>query len=184
VTASRAQGFERRAQQARGSAAVGEEPALGHHPAAHDHPRDVRRCRGERQLRQPGARRAGRRRIDLDQVSRRADGQPARRAKPTVAAGRARGVQLGGGEPAAAAGGQALAGLERSKLKERVDHGVLVAAERQRRPGIGERTGRADAVAEIGLGGRAEHRRHAGLAEQGDVLAGEVRRVHDAEPGR
>ena len=64
--------------------------------------------------------------------------------------------QLGGGPVAALLGRQALVELHRPHLLEQVDHGVAVAAEGERAPASCRATARADAVAEVALGGRAE----------------------------
>ena len=85
-----------------------------------------------------------------------------------------RGEELGRAEPAAFAGGEPLVHLQRPGLLDRVDDGVLVAAERERRARVVERAGRADAVGEVALGGRAQAHPGAGAAEQRDVGVGQV----------
>ena len=65
--------------------------------------------------------------------------------------------------------------LERAQLVERVDHGVLIAADREARAGVGERPRRPDAVGEVALGGRAEADRAVAAAQQFDVAGAEVR---------
>ncbi len=68
--------------------------------------------------------------------------------------------------------------LQRARLQQRVDDGVLVAAQRERASGVGQVAGRADAVGQVGFRGGAEARAGAGGAEQLDVLCGQVRGVH------
>ena len=61
--------------------------------------------------------------------------------------------------------------LHGTGLGEHVDHGMPVRAERQPGAGVAQRDARADAVGEIGLGGRAEAGEHPGVTEGADVVA-------------
>ena len=72
--------------------------------------------------------------------------------------------------------------LQPAQLLERVDHRVLVRAEGQRAPGVGQPAERADAVGEVPFGGRAGADRGPGGAEQVDVGVAEVGRVHRGRP--
>ena len=113
---------------------------------------------------------------DGDQVGRRADRDPpGLRASPIAACRVVSGRdQFGRGEPAALAGPQPLVVLQRARLRERVDHRVLVAAQRQRRPrrpapapGRCRRRGRASVVGQ-------KHAPVPRRAEQRDVFVGQV----------
>ena len=92
-----------------------------------------------------------------------------------------RAQQRGGGVDAALPAREPLVELDRARLLEEVDDRVRVAAERQRRAGLGERAHAADAVGEVALGGRADAAARRGAAEQPDVRVGQVRRVDRRE---
>ena len=81
---------------------------------------------------------------------------PAVEAQRVVAGGRRRVPELVGGPRAAPPGGEPLVHLDGTGLGEHVDHGMPVRAERQPGTGVTQRDARADAVGEVGLGGRAE----------------------------
>ncbi len=82
----------------------------------------------------------------------------------------------------AALGGESFVELDRPHLLEQVDHRVAVRAQGERRAGVPQGGGRADAVGQVAFGGRAETRIRRGAAEQADVDAGQVGRVHGAGP--
>ena len=96
-------------------------------------------CRRRRRSRRRAPGRGRRPRCGRCRAARR-PGRRARRpragprpASPAARAVGQRGEQLGRAEPAALAGGEPLVHLQRPGLLEQVDHGVLVAAQRQRR---------------------------------------------------
>ena len=76
---------------------------------------------------------------------------------------------------AAPAGAQPLVQLHRAGLLEQVDDGVAVAAEAERMPASASSAGRADAVGEVALGGRAEA--HAGPVRRASRCRRSVRWV-------
>ena len=131
--------------------------------AVDDHVAHVGRGRGEddggegvaRGGSRRGARRRARRRPGRRGPRARcrpASGQPRQACPAAVAAlsSAARGLR------AALAARQPLVELDRARLLEEVDHGVRVAAERQRRAGPAQRARAADAVGEVALGRRAD----------------------------
>ena len=83
----------------------------------------------------------------------------------------------------ALAGDQPLVHLHRPGLLEGVDHGVRVAAEAERRPRPAESRRGTDAVGEVSLGRRAEADRRSGVAEEAEIVLGEVSRVDRGEAG-
>jgi hypothetical protein len=110
--------------------------------------------------------------------------RPSERAPPRVAMRRAREPDLtvAVGEAQARAGPQALVHLEEACLLDEVDDGVAVAAEREV-DAVAQVVGdRNDAVAEVGLGGRAGADVVAG--ECGEVGGLEVDRVDRREAAR
>ena len=125
-----------------------------------------------------GARGCG---VEHDQVGPLSDGDRARvvPAERRVAVGGRRRQQLGGRPVATLLGGEPLVELDRAHLLEEVDHGVAVGAQREPGTGVVQPARRADAVAEVALGGRAERRVRTRSADQGDVVVGEVGGVHE-----
>ena len=113
--------------------------------------------------------------------SARAPARDPPRVRPAQAgvpgAGRGPG-QLGRGEVAALLGGQPLAELDAAGLLEQVDDGLAVAAQGERAARGEQRAGRADAVGQVGLGGRAEARVAAAAAQPGHVGGPQVGGVH------
>ena len=103
-------------------------------------------------------------------------------AEARVPVRRGRAQQLGGAVAAALAARQALVELDRARLLEQVDHGVRVAAERQRRARV-RRAGASrpmpSARSRSVVGHTQQH--GAGAAEQRHVGVVEVRGVHRGE---
>ena len=91
---------------------------------------------------------------------------------------RRRSEQLERGPVAALLGGQPLVHLHRAHLLEQVDHRMAVGAQREGGAGVVQPPRRTDPVGEVALGGRAEADVGARLAEQPDVVVGQVGRVH------
>ena len=161
--------------------------AAGVVPAAVDHHRDdVLGGGGEDRGLGAGAGAGGAdaRGVEGDEVGAGPDRDPAGvgEAERGVAVGGRGGEQLGGGPVAAPLGGQPLVELDRAHLLEQVDDRVAVGAQREPAAGVVQPPRGADAVAEVALGGRAEAGVGAALAEQRDVVVGEVGGVHGAGP--
>ena len=97
-----------------------------------------------------------------------------------VAVDRGGAEELAGRPVPALAGGEALVELDGPHLLEQVDDGVAVGAEGQRAARVVQAPARADAVAEVALGGGAEAGEGTGGAEVADVVVGQVGRVHGA----
>ena len=134
-------------------------PSRRPRPSA-DHGRRGRRPRSRRAGPASGRAPAVRTRVRAhgDEVGGRTDamrrsGQPRLRACRVSASSSSAGVNR-----PALPGAQPLVRLQRARLLERVDDGVLSLPRRQRAPGVGQRAGRADAVGQVALGRRAEAR--------------------------
>ena len=129
-----------------------------------------------------GACGAGRGGVEGDQVGAVAHGDRAGIVVPEagVAVGRGSAEELARRPVPTLAGGESLVQLDGPHLLEQVDDGVAVGAEGQRAARVVQAAARADAVAEVALGRRAEARGHAGGAEPLDVEVGEVGGMHGA----
>ena len=92
---------------------------------------------------------------------------------------RRRALVAGGDEHVAATAQAARAALGLAGLLEGVEAHVRIGAERDRHASLPELGGRQEAVAEIGLGGRAGAHGRARLREQVELAGRDVRRVHD-----
>ena len=92
--------------------------------------------------------------------------------------------QRGGGVVSALPARQALVQLDRARLLEEVDHGVGVAAERERGARLRQRAHPADAVGQVALGRRADAAAGAGVAEQRHVGIRQVGGMHGGEARR
>src|SRR6188472_1816777 len=146
---------------------------------------DVSRDRGVPNLIRTGSRGAYRVRLHDDEVRKRAAGDPASAgpAKAAIARCTRDHDQLTGCKAATFARRQPLVHLESAQLLEGVDDSVLIRAQGQRTAGIGQPTGRADAVSKITFGCRTKACRGLIGAQGLDVAVGEMGGVYDSSAG-
>ncbi len=88
--------------------------------------------------------------------------------------------QLDRGEVTALLAGEPLAELNPAGLLEQIDHGLAVAPDGEHAARVGQIPRRADPVGQVGLRRGAAAHVTAQAAEQVDVAAGQMRRVHDS----
>ena len=154
--------------------------------ATNDHVADIGRRRGIQDTLRPGASRA--RTVqphgdEVGQVTRR-DEATVLPAEGAVAEEAPHREEVARAEAAAFETVEPLVHLHPAHLLEGVDHRVLVGAEADRDACVVQVAGRADAVSEIPLGGRAEAGRCASISEKANVFLGEMSSVHDRGGGR